>query len=231
MPASLPGAYRYTNGDVNVLPFSYTLSNLPALLRDSADNHMSQAYTVPSTPNIPFPTLPMTFPNLAMYLQAVLDESRRHLGDSSSGVRKLAKMYDACYPPSPHEASLYPPETPNSVGGLFKRVIGRGNRNNKKARGTNEDTLYVLHLATLSSHFDAVPTANSLHPSDQTNGELRASSLGVLACNPAAFVSIVLLSLGFHRRHCIYNNVNYANTVSHISRVQSVYVTSPPPKG
>lgn len=144
VPASLPGAYRYTNGDVNVLPFSYTLSNLPALLRDSADNHMSQAYTVPSTPNIPFPTLPMTFPNLAMYLQAVLDESRRHLGDSSSGVRKLAKMYDACYPPSPHEASLYPPETPNSVGGLFKRVIGRGNRNNKKARGTNEDTFEFI---------------------------------------------------------------------------------------
>jgi hypothetical protein len=143
VPASLPGAFKFTNGDVNVLPFSYTLSNVPALLRDGAESHMSKAYTVPSTPNIPFPTLPLSFPNLAMYLQAVLDESRRCMNDSSSGIRKLAKMMDTCYPQSPQEGSLYPPEAPNGVGGLLKRVIGRG-RNNKKTRGTNEDTFEFI---------------------------------------------------------------------------------------
>ena len=61
------------------------------------------------------------------------------MNDSSSGMRKLAKMVDACYPSN--EQSAYPPDSlrvPVGMGGLLKRVMGRGNKN--KTRGVNEDT-------------------------------------------------------------------------------------------
>ncbi|KAF8663410.1 hypothetical protein AX16_000982 [Volvariella volvacea WC 439] len=130
---------KYTNGDPNVLPYSYTLSSLPALLRDGSDTSISKIFTVPATSAVPYPALPITFPNLALYLQAVLDESRRFMSDSSSGVRKLAKMVDSCYPAVKGESDLTDdtPERSGGVGGLFKRVMGRGNKP-KKGRGNDE---------------------------------------------------------------------------------------------
>lgn len=75
-----------------------------------------------------------------MYLQAALEESRRYISDSSSGHRKLAKMMQTCYPQES------PSETPerNSMGGLFKRVIGRKNNSTKPQRGGNEDTYELV---------------------------------------------------------------------------------------
>lgn len=134
----MPGARKYTSNDVEVLPWSYTLSNIPALLRDSSDTPLSKTYTIPATEAFPYPPLPISFPNLALYLQAVLGESRRLLHDSSSGVRKLAKMVDQCYPGSYDSESQGHSE--RSVGHLFKRVIGRGHKNNKKNTNRNEDT-------------------------------------------------------------------------------------------
>lgn len=104
---------------------------------------MSKSYVIPATESVPFPALPITFPNLAMYLQAALDDSRRYINDSSSGMRKLAKMMETCYPSSYDGGSMEAPE-PRTVSGLFKRVIGRGNKNAKKGRGGGNEDTYEL---------------------------------------------------------------------------------------
>ncbi|KAJ6628782.1 hypothetical protein B0H10DRAFT_1777411 [Mycena sp. CBHHK59/15] len=144
VPTSMPGARKYTNGDVDMLPWSYTLSSLPALLRDGADTMMSKTYTIPSSDSVPFPALPISFPNMAMYLQAALEESRRYTNDSSSGMRKLAKMVETCYPASVEGADA---ESERSrMGVLFKKVIRRGGRKDKskKGKGGNEDTYELV---------------------------------------------------------------------------------------
>ncbi|KAJ7094615.1 hypothetical protein B0H15DRAFT_775777 [Mycena belliarum] len=141
VPTSLPGGRKYTNGDVDVLPWSYTLSSLPALLRDNSDTMLSKCYTIPSSDSVPFPALPITFPNMAMYLQAALEESRRYANDSSSGLRKLAKMVETCYP----NGESSDDGERSRVGGLFKKVIGRGRKDKmKKGKGGNEDTYELV---------------------------------------------------------------------------------------
>ncbi|KAJ7044501.1 hypothetical protein C8F04DRAFT_941351 [Mycena alexandri] len=144
VPASLPGARKYTNNDVDVLPWSYTLSSIPALLRDSSDTLLSKCYTIPSSAAVPFPALPITFPNMAMYLQAALEESRKYVNDSSSGMRRLAKMVETCYPV---ESNGEEGER-SRVGGLFKKVIGRAgvrkDKSKKKGGGLNEDTYELV---------------------------------------------------------------------------------------
>ncbi|KAL0949380.1 hypothetical protein HGRIS_009449 [Hohenbuehelia grisea] len=134
VPPAVPNARKYLNGDVNMLPWTYTLSTVPALLRD-ADSPISKFYVVPATDSMPYPVLPISFPDLAMYLQASLEESRRHMNDSSSGRRKLAKMLEMCYPHLALEDEEEDRERVSGVGGLFKRVMGRGNRNQRQGRG------------------------------------------------------------------------------------------------
>src|ERR1700722_9160538 len=95
IPPSTPSAWRYTNGDVNPLPWSYSLSSLPKILEDTS---LSKSYTIPSTNSTPYPTLPIDLPNMALYLQAALEDSRKAMNDSSSGLRKLAKMVDTYFP-------------------------------------------------------------------------------------------------------------------------------------
>ena len=98
---------------------------------------MSRTYTIPSTESLPYPTLPITFPNLALYLQAALDFSRQAKEDNT-GYRKLAKMVQTCYP-NMEEPSNEPQEK-TTVGGMFKRVIGRGNNKKKTGKTNNEET-------------------------------------------------------------------------------------------
>lgn len=142
VPPSMPGASKYTPNEVNILPFSYTLSTIPALLRDSDDSNISQTYTIPSTENTPYPALPISFPNLAMYLQAVLDESRRYMDDSSSGIRKLGRMMETCYPSL--DTGHYPdPDAKRSMGGFLKRLKG-GKTAKKGGRGGNEETYELV---------------------------------------------------------------------------------------
>lgn len=131
MPTSAPNSWKYSNSDVNTLPYSYTLSTLPTLLREGADNSLSTYYTIPSTARTPFPTLPIAFPDMAMYLQSAIDDSRRAMHDSSSGLRKLAKSVDLNYPNS-------------GTGGIEdapdKKGFWRFGRNkNKNNRGGNEE--------------------------------------------------------------------------------------------
>ncbi|KAG2156204.1 hypothetical protein DEU56DRAFT_723352 [Suillus clintonianus] len=138
VPSSVTNSHKYTNGDVNVLPYSYTLSPLPQLLRDGADSPMARYYVVPATNSTPYPTLPINFPNLAMYLQSAVQNSRKAAHDSSSGVRKLAQNIDSCYPRDDERpVSLDFSDTSRSLGGMFKRVIKRGKT--PRGRGGNEE--------------------------------------------------------------------------------------------
>ena len=134
-------AWKYTNGDVSTLPWSYTLSTLPTLLRGGAESELSTYYSIPSTPSTPYPTLPINFPNLAMYLQAALEDSRRAMHDSSSGLRKLAKCVDSYYANDRDAANVIDDDTEN--GGrtnFFKKVIARVPGNKPKGgRGRNEE--------------------------------------------------------------------------------------------
>ncbi|KAI6134985.1 hypothetical protein EV401DRAFT_1845067 [Pisolithus croceorrhizus] len=133
---SVHNSHKYTSGDVGVLPFSYTLSPLPTLLRDGAESSMAKYYVIPSTPTTPYPTLPINFPNLAMYLQAAVEDSRRAAIDGSGGMRKLAQFIDSCYP-SDTDAAVFDGEAPKrGVGGMLKRVMGRSK--GKGSRGNEE---------------------------------------------------------------------------------------------
>jgi hypothetical protein len=105
---------------------------------------MSKTYTIPATDTVPLPTLPITFPDLALYLQAALDTSRRHLSDNPNGLGKLGKMVQICYPNINHhsEYDIAPERT--RVGQYIKRVIGLSNKDKKKGKGTNNEDTYQL---------------------------------------------------------------------------------------
>lgn len=138
VPNNIPNAHRYQSPNVNILPFSYTLSSVPAVLRDASDTIISKTYSIPATAAFPYPSLPITFPNLAMYLQAALDDSRQQ--NESSPSRKLAKMVQTCYPHDFTPMRTDEPDKSGGVGGLFKKVMNRGKKPRKGAGGGNEET-------------------------------------------------------------------------------------------
>ena len=97
--SSPPDAPReFTNGDVNTLPFSYSASSLPSILRDGPDGPIAKYYTIPATQNTPYPTLPIGFPSVAVYLASAVYDSRRTERDDSGGMGRLAKILDTLYP-------------------------------------------------------------------------------------------------------------------------------------
>ncbi len=67
-------------------------------------------------------------PDMAMYLASALEDSRRALGDSSSGLRRLAKMIVQFYPNQ--QARVAADEEPRRRGGraFIGRLIGRTSR-------------------------------------------------------------------------------------------------------
>lgn len=138
MPTSANNSWKYINSDVNTLPFSYTLSTLPTLLRDGSDTMVSTYYTIPSTARTPFPTLPIAFPDMAMYLQSAVDDSRKAMNDSSSGLRKLAKSVDSYYP---NNTSIGIEDAPDKKS-FWK--LPRRNKNKNKQGGNEE----VFELVT-----------------------------------------------------------------------------------
>jgi hypothetical protein len=137
VPAEIPDAQKWTANNPNMLPFAFTLNTLPRILQNATDGPVSKTYTIPATETMPYPTLPISCPNLAIYLQAVLDFSRGHK-DDNSGFKKLAKMVNTCYPSRGEDVGLEAPDR-NTVGGLFKRVIGR---KDKKGKGKSNNETY-----------------------------------------------------------------------------------------
>jgi hypothetical protein len=108
------------------------------MLKDASDTLLSKTYTIPATPSVPFPSLPITFPNLALYLQAALDDSRRQ--SESNPHHKLAKMVEICYANDNVPNGIDEPDKPTGVSGLFKKVIGKGSKKGRKNGGGNEET-------------------------------------------------------------------------------------------
>lgn len=143
VPPDVQGAARYSSGNPNLLPWSYNESSTPILLRDASDTQISKTYTVPPTETVPLPNLPITFPNLALYLQAVLDDSRRHSNDPFI-LGKLGKMVQSCYPSVEQDQSEFDIPGRSTVGHLFKRVIGRNSKDKKKGKTTNNEETYQL---------------------------------------------------------------------------------------
>jgi len=130
---------KYTNGDVNTLPFSYSASSLPTLLRDGSDALMSKYYTIPATPNTPYPTLPISFPNLAMYLASAVEDSRRMAQDNWSGIKRLAKTLDTLYPAEFGMEDDVGDESDRPAGGVMgalRNVFGK----TKKDQRRNDDS-------------------------------------------------------------------------------------------
>ena len=139
VPPNAPTGYKYRNGDTSTLPWSYTLSQLPAFLRDGADAALSKFYTIPATQELPFPVLPISFPTLATYLASALETSRDAMHDSSSGVRRLAKCIDQFYPNDRTSTLDDAPER----GGMrqrLKNLVGRG----KQQRDRNADVYELV---------------------------------------------------------------------------------------
>ncbi|OCH92895.1 hypothetical protein OBBRIDRAFT_725920 [Obba rivulosa] len=130
--------WKHRIADPNTLPWSYTLSPPLAILRDGADAPMSKYYCVPSTQETPYPTLPITFPDLATYLTAVLEDSRRAMNDSSSGMRRLAKAID----------TFYPNETPTDASedrpGVRQKLLSFVGMGSKPQRDRNADTYELV---------------------------------------------------------------------------------------
>jgi hypothetical protein len=123
-----------------VLPYSYNLSALPTLLSDGPESQVAKYYTIPATQKTPLPKLPITMPSMAMYLASALEDSRRALGDTSSGLRRLAKMVDQFYPNEQDSAATGEEEEERRRGGraLIGRLMGRTFRP-QRGRGRNAD--------------------------------------------------------------------------------------------
>ncbi|KAI0320691.1 hypothetical protein OF83DRAFT_1162292 [Amylostereum chailletii] len=138
-PADSPNVGKYTNGDVNVLPYSYALSSLPAVLRDGPDSSLSKYFTIPSTATTPLPSLPISLPSMALYLASALEDSRKALNDSSSGVRRLAKMVDQFYP-NDSSASLDDLADGTERRSFLNRLIKRS----KQPTRTRNSDMYEL---------------------------------------------------------------------------------------
>lgn len=145
VPSSQPNYFKYSNGDVNTLPYSYTLSTLPTLLRDVSDSEIARTYTIPATESTPYPKLPIDLPNLAMYLQAALEDSRRAINDSSSGLRKLARMVDGLNPED-HDSTVHVlgPEAGSERRNKLRHIFRIGKTPKDKNRGGNADTYDLI---------------------------------------------------------------------------------------
>ncbi|KZT74283.1 hypothetical protein DAEQUDRAFT_720441 [Daedalea quercina L-15889] len=98
VPVNAPNAARFRSGDSSMVPWSYTMSSAPAVMRDGADGPLSKFYTIPSVPGNLYPTLPTTFPDLAMYLASALELSRNGPLEGYPGLRRLSKLVDTLYP-------------------------------------------------------------------------------------------------------------------------------------
>ncbi|KAH9951698.1 hypothetical protein B0H21DRAFT_684587 [Amylocystis lapponica] len=138
-PGTSPHVLKYRIGDTTTLPYSYTQSTPLMVLREGADASMSKFYTIPSTQKTPYPSLPITFPNLATYLASALDDSRG-AHDNTTGMRRLAKFVDMFYPSESGatEAAAFR----QGVGQKLMSFVGIGRR--QQPRDRNAETFDLV---------------------------------------------------------------------------------------
>ncbi|GJJ06183.1 hypothetical protein Clacol_000372 [Clathrus columnatus] len=136
VPASATA--RFTNGDTTVLPYSYAISDHG---RSMTGPNM-HIYAIPLSPTSPFPILPITFPNIALYLQSAMKDSRARKVRHDS-FRRLAKIVQSCYPEEVVPPTQEERKPSRGVGNLFKRVVGRGSNDKRDSTG-NEDVFDMI---------------------------------------------------------------------------------------
>jgi hypothetical protein len=83
-------------------------------------------------------------PDMAMYLAAALEDSRRSRGDSSIGLRRLTKMIKQFYPNQRARVAADEEEEPRRRGrALIGRLMGRPSRSSQGG-GHNADMYDVV---------------------------------------------------------------------------------------
>ncbi|KZT12557.1 uncharacterized protein LAESUDRAFT_753629 [Laetiporus sulphureus 93-53] len=148
VPLNASNSSRYRSGDTTVLPYSYTLTPPPPLLQDGADAPMSKYYTIPSIPGNLYPTLPVTFPDLATYLASALEASRDAVHESP-GLRRLAKLIDTLYPANHPNGPAEEEDEKMGMRQKLKNLVGFGQ---KVSRNRNEET-YDLVTPFIADEF------------------------------------------------------------------------------
>jgi len=142
LPLLVPNAHSFTNGDTTVLPYSYT--QLPP---SSPHKHFltpspntSEIYVVPLSAGSPFPILPITLPNLALYLQSAMNDSiaRKVQSDLTNSMRRLARFVGSFYPEEGQSdagegiGSSSGGRVTDVFGGILGRVVGRRRREDER---------------------------------------------------------------------------------------------------
>ena len=125
------------------------------LLRDATDTPLSKTYTIPVTEAVPLPELPITFPNLFIYLHVILEQSRKYSRSSDAGgLGKLGKMVETCYPNVREED--YEDDMPgrsSAVSEWFRRFIGRGHRDRNRGGTSNNNEIYQMVIPFTSDEW------------------------------------------------------------------------------
>ncbi|KIJ49337.1 hypothetical protein M422DRAFT_27697 [Sphaerobolus stellatus SS14] len=179
LPPNTPHASSYSNGDTTVLPYSYSIAQIQHQ-HIAAYPGYSEIYVIPLSPTSPFPILPITLSNLALYLHSALRDSRSRKvqNDPLNGMRRLAKLIGNFYPdevPTTQSNASQAEEKKVSkgVGGLFKRVIGgRGKFKGAEAdEELNEETSTMIMPFRIDQY-----TATSLGKASRSRSNDRAGS-------------------------------------------------------
>jgi hypothetical protein len=142
--SSLPGGAAQSwkfSGDPGTLPYSYTLSPIPALLQGPSDGPLTRTFTVPATTKTPFPSLPLSLPNYVSYLHAVLTESRNAAHDNTAGLKRLAKMVDECFPEQEDDVDELDGLGRRRFRDRLKKMVGT---KPKVKVGGNQDTYQII---------------------------------------------------------------------------------------
>lgn len=153
VPASATA--RFTNGDTNVLPYSYAISDHGRYMSDPK----MHIYAIPLSPTSPFPILPITFPKLALYLQSAMKDSRARKVRHDS-FRRLAKIVQSCYPEEVMPPVQEEKKPSRGVGNLIKRVVRRGNSSKQEVTG-NEDVFDMITPFRLDQYTTTSSSATS----------------------------------------------------------------------
>lgn len=92
-------------------------------------------------------------PNLMNYLASALEDSRRALGDSSSGLRKLSKMIDQFYPKQQVRGAAGEEEEERRSGGraFIGRLMGRPSK--PRLQGGRNAEVYDLVTPFVSNEW------------------------------------------------------------------------------
>ena len=91
---------------------------------------------------MPLPALPITLPNLALYLAQALEDSRRAAAANDEVLGRLARLVDSCYP---MDAALDEEEDGSGGRRGLRNLAGRFMKRNKpQVKARNADVYELM---------------------------------------------------------------------------------------